>query len=146
MVRHGRIRHAGGLRRVLTGALAAVILAGCNLSQGTPTPLPTPDAPLVEFRFPPNNSTVVDGTDLTIELLATDAGAGVARVQLFVDDLPHLDGQPQIAVSVPTFAVTMNWLAQGIGQHSLTAIAYRLDGLPGPPATIIVEVVPREDG
>lgn len=134
------------MRRVLIGALVAGLLAGCNLRQGPPAPPPTPDAPRVEFRFPPNNSTVLDGADLTIELLATDAGSGVARIELLVDDLPHLDGRPQIAAAVPTFAVTMNWLAQGLGQHALTAIAYRLDGSASPPATIIVEVVPPEGG
>jgi hypothetical protein len=120
-----------------------VLLTGCNLQSGASTPIPTPDIPQVQFQFPTNNSTVLEGVDLSIELLATDEAAGVARVELLVDDQPHQEGKPEVNVTVPTFTVMMNWLAQGIGQHSLTAIAYRLDGTASAPETIIVEVVPR---
>ena len=37
----------------------------------------------------------------------------------------------------------MNWLAEGIGFHSLTAIAYRPDGTASPPTIISVQVVER---
>ncbi len=122
--------------------ILVLLLCGCNLRQGTLTPIPTPDVPHIEFRYPLNNSTVIEGSELTLELLATDAGAGVARVELLVDDLPHQEGKPQISPAVATFTVTMNWLAQGVGQHSFTALAYRQDGATSPPAMIIVEVLP----
>jgi hypothetical protein len=122
---------------------AALALAACNLQQGAPTALPTPDAPDVEFLSPVNGSTVFDGTDLTIELIARDTGEGVARVQLLLDDLPHQEGTPVEATAVPTFTVTMNWLAAGIGFHSLTAIAYRSDGTASPPTIISIQVVER---
>jgi hypothetical protein len=125
------------------GALI-ILLSGCNLQSGTPTPIPTPNIPSVEFQFPQNNSTVVEGVDLDIDVVATDPGTGVARVELLVDDQPHLEGKPEISPEVPTFTVKMNWLAQGIGAHSLTAVAYRLDGTASAPKTIIVEVVARE--
>ncbi len=121
----------------------ALALAACNLQQGAPTPLPAPDVPSVEFLSPVNGSTVFDGTDLTIELLARDGGEGVARVQLLLDDLPHQEGTPVEAAAVPTFTVTMNWLAAGTGFHSLTAIAYRPDGTASPPTIISIQVVER---
>jgi hypothetical protein len=121
-------------------------LAACNLQQGPPTPVPTPDAPRVEFRFPPSNTTIVEGSELTIELLAVDSGSGVARAALLVDDTIHQEGKPTTFTAVPTFTVTMNWLAQGIGRHSLAAVAYRIDGTASPIATIIIEVLPKTGG
>ncbi|MDL1882344.1 hypothetical protein FBR01_01665 [Anaerolineae bacterium CFX8] len=129
------------MRRVLI-ILIGLFLGACNLQRGAPTPLPTPDIPRVEFRFPVNGSTILEGAELTIELLAADAGDGVARVELLVDDVFHQEGKPEVSPSVPTFAVTMNWLAQGVGQHALTALAYRLDGVSSAPETIIIEVLP----
>lgn len=123
--------------------LVAAALSACNLQQGAPIPLPTPDVPRVEFRTPINGSTVVEGGELTVELLATDGGAGVARVELLVDDLPHQEGKPQVSAAVPTFAVVMNWQAQGVGLHSLTAVAYRQDGTASPPAVIVITVLPN---
>ncbi|NWG16268.1 MAG: hypothetical protein HXY41_06495 [Chloroflexi bacterium] len=130
------------MRRVLI-FLAALLPGACNLQQGTPTPVPTPDAPQVEFRFPVNGSTILEGAELTIELLATDPGSGVARVELLVDDVFYRDGKPEVSPSVPTFTVTMNWLAQGVGPHAMTALAYRLDGVSSAPETIIIEVLPN---
>jgi hypothetical protein len=120
-----------------------LILVGCNLALGTPTPLPTPDAPRIEFQTPANNARVVEGTDLTIDLVASDSGAGVARVTLDIDDAPHQQSTPEISPEVPVFTVRMNWVAEGVGLHSFTATAYRTDGRSSPPVTIVVEVVPR---
>jgi hypothetical protein len=131
-----------GVRRLLI--LFVVTLAACNLQQGAPTTVPTLDAPAVEFLSPINGSSVVEGTDLTIELVARDAGRGVSRVELLVDDVSHQEGEPVDADSVPTFTVIMNWLAEGQGFHSLTAVAYRPDGTPSQPAVISIHVVPRE--
>lgn len=124
--------------------LAALLLAGCNLRQGnvTNTPLPTPDAPRVRFLFPPNASTILEGAELRIELLAEDSGEGVARVELLVDDLLLDEGRPEIAPAVPTFTVTMGWLAEGVGNHSLSAVAYRQDGTASPPTTVFIQVLP----
>ena len=96
----------------------------------------------MEFSFPLNNSTVIEGSELTMELLATDTGAGVAQVELLADDLPHQEARPQVGYAVPAFTVTMNWLARGVGRHSFTATAYRADGTASPPAVIVVEVLP----
>lgn len=125
---------------MLLAALVALLCA-CNLQQGKPTPLPTPDTPYIEFRAPINGSTVVEGGELTIELLATDAGDGVAWVELIVDDLPHQEGKPEVSAAVPAFTVVMNWQARGVGLHSLTAVAYRPDGTASPPATIVITVL-----
>jgi hypothetical protein len=127
--------------------LLVLLLTGCNLRQGPAPPLapaPTPDRPRIQFTYPENNAAVIEGTDLRIDLLADDPGDGVARVELLVDDVAVSEGTPEISQAVPTFAVTLNWLAQGAGLHSLSAVAYRLDGTTSEVATIVVQVIPRE--
>jgi hypothetical protein len=135
------------MHRLALFILVLVCLTGCNLRQGpapTLTPAPTPDRPRVQFTYPENNAAVIEGTDLRIDLLADDPGDGVARVELLVDDVPVSEGTPEISQAVPTFAVTLNWLAQGAGLHSLSAVAYRLDGTTSEVVTIVVQVIPRE--
>jgi hypothetical protein len=134
--------------RVIIRALLLVLLIAlvdaCNLSASLPTPVPTADLPRAEFRFPQNNSTVIDGTDLAIDIVARDDSAGIARIELLVDGTLINQAAPVESAVVPVFRVTMNWLAQGIGKHAVETIAYRLDGTRGDPATIVIEVLPRQ--
>jgi hypothetical protein len=126
--------------------LALLLLTGaCNLQMGTPTPLPTPDAPRIEFQEPANNSRVVEGAEIEFLILAQDAGEGIARVELLVDDQHIDDGVPEVSPAVPVFSVRMNWKAEGIGFHSVTAIAYRPDGIGSRPVTINVLVTSPDD-
>lgn len=135
-------RHAVGRVSLIIGLL--VILAACNLT-GAPVPTeipPTPDLPRVEFIFPENNATVFEGTDLTVDLVARDETQGVATIVFFVDGNEVQTGdQPDGGIDV--FRVNMNWVAEGVGVHSLSAIAYRPDGTPSDETTILVEVVAR---
>ncbi|MBI1256882.1 MAG: hypothetical protein GC204_05385 [Chloroflexi bacterium] len=124
-------------RSLLSTLLLAALLCACNLVTQTETP--TPAAPTVSFQFPANNVSVVEGTDLQIQLLAQDA-VGIAHVELRVDDQPHQDGKPVESTAVSVFTVDMNWLAEGVGLHSLQATAYRLDGTASTPVIINVNV------
>ena len=85
------------------------------------------------------SSVVVSGTDLQIQLLAQDS-QGIARIELSVDGQPHQTAAPVDSETVPVFTVDMNWLAEGIGFHSLQAVAYRADGSASDPVTINVNV------
>jgi hypothetical protein len=124
------------MRRSLI-ALVMLALAGCNLSANTPAP--TPPASRIEFVTPANNVIVPAGQEVIIELIAQDP-AGVARVQLLVDDLPHLEATPVAEPSVPVFVVDMNWLAEGVGRHGMTAVSYRANGSISATESIVVEV------
>ena len=124
---------------VIFSVLVTLVLCGCNLVGGDAALTATPEIPTVEFQFPNNNVAVVSGTDLQIQLLAQDSH-GIARIELTVDGQPHQTAAPVDSETVPVFTVDMNWLAEGIGLHSLQAVAYRLDGSASNPAMINVNV------
>lgn len=131
------------MRKLLIGLL--LLVAGCNLTnEPQPTPTAPPPMPEIEFLFPANEATVVEGTDLDIELLASDEGIGIARVEFLVDEAVINERGPDISAAVPLFTVRMNWLAQGQGRHTLSAIAYRPDGTASDMETILVNVLPPD--
>lgn len=120
-------------------------LSACNLSTEAPPPTTAPDIPTVQITYPDNDANVIEGTDLTITILANDEdGAGIARVELLVDEMVINERGPDAATSVPVFTVEMNWLAEGLGRHAISAVAYRPDGIPSDPATIVVNVLPAD--
>ncbi len=129
--------------RALFGILIICGLAACNLTTATPTPAPTPDIPTVEILAPPNNSQVYEGVDFTIDIIGRDDGAGVARIALYVDGEEINAATPEVAPTVPQLRVEMNWLARGVGLHSIAAVAYRLDGTASDEAILTIEVLPR---
>jgi hypothetical protein len=131
------------LKYLPAAGVVLLVLLACNLASGTPPTPPARNAPRITFQFPQNGSNIIEGTDLRVDLVAEDEGGGVARVELLVDDLQHQEGRPVENIAVPVFTVTMNWMAQGAGLHSLTAIAYRADGTASDPAVITVQVLPR---
>lgn len=129
------------MRRPLI-ALVLLALAGCNLDASNLTPIPTPDIPRVEFLFPENNSTVIEGADLTLDILAQDEGSGIAQIELLLNGQTLRMASPQEALTLSEFRVEMNWFAQGVGRHVLSAIAYRGDGIPSDEARLVIEVLP----
>ncbi|MCL4247820.1 MAG: hypothetical protein KJ065_06705 [Anaerolineae bacterium] len=132
-------------RRLGLISAGLLLLNACNLSTTAPEPTPERIVPTVEFLYPTNASLVIEGTDVQIELLAQDPnGVGVARVELYVDDVPHQEGAPQVSAAVTVFTVDMNWLAEGVGLHALSAIAYRPDGTASDATTISLQVVPSD--
>lgn len=131
------------LRGALFG-LVVLLAAGCNLSAEAPqTPVPTRDAPAVEFLFPPNNSTVLEGTDLTLDIVARDASIGVHRLEIYLNDVLLRETELADYTVEPVYRVQVNWLADGVGLHALTAVAFRPDGTRSDEGRITIEVVPR---
>lgn len=129
--------------RKLLMCIVLLVASGCNLTnEPAPTATPTPPMPEIQFLYPANEATVVEGTDLDIELLASDEGIGIARVEFLVDEALINERGPEISAAVPLFTVRMNWLAQGQGRHTLSAIAYRPDGTASDVETILVNVLP----
>lgn len=123
------------------------LIGGCNLSAEAPTPIPEPAIPEVSFLFPANGTVVVAGTDVQIQLYAQDQrGVGVARVELYVDEALMQTSTPLVSAAVTEFTVDMNWLAEGVGLHSLRAVAYRPDGTESDPVIITLDVISPAGG
>lgn len=123
-------------------ALIIVILAGCNLGTPQETPVPTPDIPTIQILSPPNNAQVVDGTDFDIDILAIDESQGINKIELYIDG-KLLNDNTAVGGVLPQYRVTMNWLAQGIGFHVVSVIAYRADDTQSDEVLINIEVIPR---
>lgn len=119
-----------------------IILSACNLNTVPPTPIPTPDLPRVYFEYPSNNDQVFLNTDLTVDIVAQDESVGISRLIFSVDGEVIQDVQPPDEM-VTIFRVNMNWLAEGLGLHTLSAIAYRPSGTQSDEAIITIEVIPR---
>ncbi|MGB1287360.1 MAG: Ig-like domain-containing protein [Aggregatilineales bacterium] len=120
------------------------LLSACNLGQAAPTIAPTLDLPTAEITAPTNNREVVDGTVFDIEILARDSSAGIAKVELLVDENLINEVTPE-GQPVPVFAATMNWRAQGAGQHIIEVVPYRADGTRGDAARVTIIVLADEN-
>lgn len=128
--------------QILIGVMLSLMLGACNLGQPTPTAIPTVDLPVVRFLAPPNNSQVYEGTDFSVDILGEDS-QGVALIEFFVDGQKINEIRPQVGITSENLRVEMNWLAQGLGFHDLTAIAYRLDFTRSDEAHLQIEVISR---
>ncbi len=128
--------------RCVGGLLLAVLaLAGCNLGAAAePTSAPTPDIPRVEFLAPANGATIVEGAELTVDIIARDESAGITQIAFLVDEVVQLTAEPENGV-VSDFRVETNWFASGVGRHLLSVIAFRADGTQSMPADLVIQVV-----
>lgn len=134
-------QHLGTIFRIL---VMLWVFTACNLSTQQPTPQPTPDLPRAEILAPPNNVRVEEGTEFEFDVVGRDETVGIARLELRIDEKIVHEVTPMEGDSVAVFRATMNWLAMGIGLHSVEAIAYRPDGTQGVPVLITIEVVPAQ--
>ncbi|GAB4526992.1 MAG: hypothetical protein OHK0046_44350 [Anaerolineae bacterium] len=131
-------------RLALILVLLVIALAGCNLGaavEATLTPPPTPAIPRVEFLNPPPGTRVIEGYDLTLDIVARDDITGIIRLEVFLDGELFRTIEPENAQPVPVFRVETNWFAESIGLHAISAVAYRLGDVPSDEAFLTVEVV-----
>lgn len=126
--------------RFMFGLLLAFMLSACNLSQQALPSSGTPDLPTVRFVDPANNARVLAGTDLTVDIYAEDH-VGIARLVFYVDGVEINTGEAQTPLGEKQFRVYMNWVADGLGLHILSAVAYRADGVQSDETYLTVEVV-----
>jgi hypothetical protein len=82
---------------------------------------------------------VVQNAEITVDIVAEDDTAGIARIIFMVDGTQINEGAPDAVV--PVFRVAMNWVAGNLGGHTLHAIAYRPDGTQSDEAIILVDVI-----
>jgi len=122
-----------------------LLLAGCNLNTENTTAIPvaTPNIPRVQFIEPQSGDRMVEGFDLTIDVVGQDdmPGAGIAKIELYLDGQLIREATPEDNIPTAVFRAEMNWFAEGVGLHALSAIAYRRDGTRSDEALLNVEVV-----
>lgn len=117
-----------------------IVASACSLSN---TATETPSGLTVEFVYPANNLSIVEGIDLQIQVAArAPADKGVARIELRVDGELIRTAVPVEDAAVPVFVAEMNWLTEGAGFHSLEAIAYDADGSTSTPVLLRINVIP----
>jgi hypothetical protein len=129
-----------GLKRIHRSILPVILVwllagVGCNL------PGTRPEKPLVEVQSPESGSTVPVGEPLVISATATDpTGPGVMRVEVFVaGESIRLIESPTGPQDVLDVATTLTPEAEG--RLTINLIAYRRDGTPSAPATLVLNVV-----
>jgi hypothetical protein len=124
------------LRYLSLVLVMALILGGvlaCDIGGG-------PSKPTITITAPTSDAQFEEGEDVTILSSANDA-KGVTRVELYVDgDLYRTDSSPG-AEGEKSLAMAQTWVAADPGTHSLSVIAYNVDGAESDPWAVTVEVV-----
>ncbi|MFQ5611972.1 MAG: Ig-like domain-containing protein [Anaerolineae bacterium] len=118
---------------VLAGLLA---LAACSLPGVDNGP---DSAPAVVITSPRPGGAVVEGEEVLIESVATDA-AGVTQIELLVDgQLVRIDASPESGGQSP-YVVAQPWTAQGPGEHTIAVRAVNIEGGAAESAPLIITV------
>jgi hypothetical protein len=121
------------LSLLLVVALLLSSALACEFGGGTSKPTITVTAPTSDAQFE-------EGEEVNILSSANDA-KGVTRVELYVDgNLYRTDSSPS-AEGETSLAMAQAWLAEGPGMHSLSVIAYNVDGEASDPWAVTVRVV-----
>ena len=131
------------MRMLLPFAPLLACLAACNLVTSAPTApsAPAPALPRVEILLPAHNQQVLEGVIFDIEILASDAIAGIQRVELYVDEQLRQTSE-SASGGARDYRVTMNWFAKELGWHKFAVVAYRADGAASHPHIIALQVIP----
>lgn len=132
------------MTRILLLSWILAALTGCTLSFNGPEVATLPEfsgAPVTRITAPLPNTTYLSGVTINVQIQVTSAGPEIDRVEVFVDDaLIGTLPQPN-PTGAAAFGVTQTFTAEGDGQHTIRAIAYREDGGVSEPATVVVNVV-----
>jgi len=99
-----------------------------------------PAKPTITITAPTSDAQFEEGEDVNILSSANDT-KGVVRVELLVDgDLYRTDSSPS-AEGEKSLAMVQTWTATDPGMHTLSVIAYNVDGAASDPWAVTIEVV-----
>ncbi len=125
-----RVRSVG---LVLVVLLLVSGMVACDIGGGASKPTITITAPTSDAQFE-------EGEEVNVLSSANDA-KGVTRVELYVDgDLYRTDSAPS-ADGETSLAVIQTWVATDPGMHTLSVVAYNVDGAESEPWAVTIEVV-----
>jgi len=96
--------------------------------------------PTIVITAPTSNAQFEEGEEVNVLSSANDA-KGITRVELLVDgELYRTDSSPS-AEGEESLAMAQTWRATDPGMHTLSVIAYNVDGAASEPYAVTVEVV-----
>ncbi len=120
-------------------ACLPVFLAGCGDDSGGMTPtLPAGAKPSITIVDPQPNALVVLNDRIPINAIAF-ADAGVLRVELRVNDA--VADTQLVYITARRYDYHSSWQFTSLGQHTLTLVAYDLNGAASDPVSRVVSVV-----
>jgi subtilase family serine protease len=125
-----RLRYLGlvVISLVLVGSMLA-----CEIGGG-------PSKPTITITAPSSDAQFEEGDEVNV-LSSADDAKGVVRVELYVDgDLYRTDSSPS-ADGETSLAMVQTWQAAGVGMHTLSVVAYNVDGVESDPWAVTIEVV-----
>jgi hypothetical protein len=125
-----RVRSVG---LVLVALLLVSGMVACDIGGGAAKPTIAITAPTSDAQFE-------EGEEVNVLSSANDA-KGVTRVELYVDgDLYRTDSAPS-AEGETSLAMIQTWVAADPGRHTLSVVAYNVDGAESEPWAVTIEVV-----
>jgi hypothetical protein len=133
-------------RRILLAIGAAILIPACGggggsdgapaASQPSQTSLGDGQPPLVRIVSPGSGTTCHEGATVTLQAVAVDPDALIARVDFF-------DGSKPIGSKLaPPFNVS--WSGVKAGAHIVTAVAFDVQGLSATSDPVTIFVVARD--
>ncbi|MCS7070522.1 MAG: SH3 domain-containing protein [Anaerolinea sp.] len=122
--------------------LLTLLTAGCSLTVAVETPTPAiVGAPVVQLAAPIPDGSYLSGVTVNIQVLVTNAGPDIARVDFAVDETIIASVENPNAAGTRAFSLTRSWTAVEPGEHTIRVTAYRGDGSASEPAEVAIRVV-----
>jgi uncharacterized protein YraI len=122
--------------------LVLLAATGCNLGSGPGGGEPAISGiPVVRIVSPLANATYLEGVNVNIQALITNAGADIDRIEISVDDSIVQTLSAPNTTGAPSFSVTHSWTAEAVGAHTIGVVAFRADGSSSEPSSVSVSVI-----
>ncbi len=136
------------LKRIAILVILMILLGACSLRL---TPLPTPTAviegpPQVEIVTPADGAAYMQGVQVYIQALISNAGGDIDRVEISIDDVLLQTLRDPNPEGLPHFSIQFAWPAEGLGEHTAQIVAIRGDDATSNPASVQFRVVGGNGG
>lgn len=97
--------------------------------------------PDVSIASPLTGDSYEEGVNVSILVRVTNAGEDIGRVALQVDGQIIAERTQPNPDGVASFVIESGWIAAGNGQHTISAVASRLDGVTSNNASVTINVI-----
>lgn len=110
--------------------LVALLVAGCNLnSAGVGAPAQFEGPPVIHIAAPLPNQTYLVGTTVMVQARVENAGPDLARIAVLLDDQLLGEKLNPNETEAAVLPLTIDWPTSNIGQHKISVLAERGDGV-----------------